>query len=81
MRVALDTSAYSALMRGHRDVASLVRRAEAVLLPAVVAGELLYGFRHGSRLEENAWRRTGDAFVGRVTVEPGRRATCALELK
>ena len=56
MRVALDTSAYSALMRGHRDVASLVRRAEAVLLPAVVAGELLYGFRHGSRFEENAAR-------------------------
>ena len=56
MRVALDTSAYSALMRGHRDVASLVRRAEAVLLPAVVAGELLYGFRFGSRFEENAAR-------------------------
>jgi tRNA(fMet)-specific endonuclease VapC len=43
-------------MRGHRDVASLVRRAEAVLLPAVVAGELLYGFRFGSRYEENASR-------------------------
>ncbi len=56
MRVALDTSAYSALMRGHLDVASLVRRAEAVLLPAVVAGELLYGFRYGSRFEENATR-------------------------
>jgi tRNA(fMet)-specific endonuclease VapC len=56
VRVALDTSAYSALMRGHLDVASLVRRAEAVLLPAVVAGELLYGFRHGSRFEENAAR-------------------------
>ena len=56
MRVALDTSAYSALMRGHRDIASLVRRAEAVLLPAVVAGELLYGFRYGSRFEENAAR-------------------------
>ena len=56
MRVALDTSAYSALMRGHRDVASLVRRAAAVLLPAIVAGELLYGFRYGSGLEENAAR-------------------------
>ena len=56
MRVALDTSAYSALMRGHRDIAALIRRAEAVLLPAVVAGELLYGFRYGSRFEENAAR-------------------------
>lgn len=56
MKVALDTSAYSALMRGHREVASLVRRSEAVLLPAIVAGELLYGFRFGSRFEENAAR-------------------------
>ena len=56
MRVALDTSAYSALMRGHREVASMVRRAVAVLLPAVAAGELLYGFRFGSRFEENAAR-------------------------
>ena len=39
----------------------MVRRAEAVLLPAVVAGELLYGFRYGSRFEENAARL--EAFV------------------
>ena len=56
MRIALDTNAYSALMRGHRDVAALIRRSEGVLVPAVVAGELLYGFRVGSRFEENAAR-------------------------
>ncbi len=56
MRVLLDTSAYSALMRGHRGVAAMVRRAEGVLLSAVVVGELLYGFRHGERFEENAAR-------------------------
>lgn len=56
MKVLLDTNAYSALIRGHRGVAALVRRAEAVLLSSVVAGELLYGFRNGSRLEENAAR-------------------------
>lgn len=61
MRVALDTSGYSALMRGHGDVTALVRRAETVLLPAVVAGELLYGFRYGSRFDENAARL--DAFL------------------
>ena len=56
MRVLLDTNAYSALMRGHREVAAVVRRTEGVLLSSVVAGELLYGFRHGSRFEENAAR-------------------------
>ena len=53
MRILLDTNAYSALMRGHRDVADRVRRAEQVLLSTVVAGELLFGFRLGTRLKKN----------------------------
>ncbi|HEY0512838.1 MAG TPA: type II toxin-antitoxin system VapC family toxin [Thermoanaerobaculia bacterium] len=54
MRILLDTNAYSALRRGHEFVAEQVRRSEEVLLSAVVAGELLFGFRNGSRYEENA---------------------------
>lgn len=53
MRLLLDTNAYAALMRGHVGVADRVRRAEQVLLSAVVAGELIFGFRNGSRYEEN----------------------------
>ena len=53
MKLLLDTNAYAALMRGHRDVAATLRRAERVLLSAIVAGELLYGFRHGRRRQEN----------------------------
>jgi tRNA(fMet)-specific endonuclease VapC len=54
VKVLLDTNAYSALMRGHSQVSTLVRRSTEVLLSAVVVGELLYGFRHGSRFERNA---------------------------
>lgn len=53
MRVLLDTNAYVELRRGDDRVAELVRRSEKVLISAVVAGELLYGFRHGSRLRDN----------------------------
>jgi tRNA(fMet)-specific endonuclease VapC len=53
MRVLLDTNAYSALKRGHPDVVRLVRHSQEVLLSTVVAGELLYGFRCGSRFERN----------------------------
>lgn len=67
MRIALDTNAYSALMRGHREVAALIRRSEAVLVPAVVVGELLYGFRLGTRFEENAARL--EAFLAAPFVE------------
>ncbi|MGB5343135.1 MAG: type II toxin-antitoxin system VapC family toxin [Thermoanaerobaculia bacterium] len=67
MRIALDTNAYSALMRGHRDVAALIRRSEVVLVPAVVVGELIYGFRLGSRFEENAARL--EAFLSAPSVD------------
>ena len=53
MRILLDSNAYSNLRRGHGPVADLIRRSEEVLLPLVVIGELLYGFRNGSRLERN----------------------------
>ncbi len=53
MRVLLDSNAYSLLMRGHEQVAELVRMAEEVLLSAVVVGELMYGFRRGSYFERN----------------------------
>jgi len=53
MKILLDTNAYSGLMAGHPRVAGRVRRAERVLLSAVVAGELIFGFRNGSRYGRN----------------------------
>lgn len=50
----MDTNAYSLLMRGQEQVAEIVRAAEELLFSAVVVGELLYGFRRGSRFEQNA---------------------------
>ena len=49
-------------MLGREQVSRIVRDAEEVLLPAVVLGELLYGFRHGSRYERNV--RDMRTFVG-----------------
>ncbi len=54
MRALLDSNAYSLLMRGQEQVADIVRAADELLFSAVVVGELLYGFRHGSRFEQNA---------------------------
>jgi tRNA(fMet)-specific endonuclease VapC len=52
MRLLLDTNAYVALMQGHPGVAGRVRLAERLLISAVVAGELIFGFRNGSRHEK-----------------------------
>ena len=53
MSVLVDTDAYSALMRGHPVVATRVRETDRVLLSTIVVGELLFGFRSGTRYERN----------------------------
>ena len=53
MRVLLDSNAYSRLMRGDEQTAAVVRGATDILMSAVVIGELLYGFRNGSRFDRN----------------------------
>ena len=75
MRVLLDTNAYSALKRGHDGVAALVRGSDEVLFSAVVAGELLYGFRNGTKFASN--RRDLEAFLASpfVTMVPVSLAT------
>lgn len=61
-RIALDTSAYSAFMRGHRGVAEALRHAEEIVVSPVVLGELHAGFRKGTRRSDN--ERELAAFVG-----------------
>jgi len=53
VKISLDTNAYTAMKRGHQAIIDRVRRAERVLLSAVTAGELIFGFRYGSRYQRN----------------------------
>jgi len=75
VRLLLDTDAYSALKRGHPATCDLVRRSEDVLFSPIVAGELLHGFRCGSRFERN--RQDLDEFIASpfVKVVPVTMAT------
>jgi len=52
-RLTLDTSAYSAFKRGHTGVVRHLRRAEEILLPTIVLGELLGGFEAGRQSRRN----------------------------
>lgn len=69
-RVCLDTSGYSAFKRGHEGAIDILQRAGEIVLPAVVVGELLAGFRMGSRNRIN--RRELDGFLAsaRVRIAP-----------
>lgn len=51
--VLLDTNAYSRLMQGDEGVIRIADEASRVYLCSVVLGELMSGFRHGTRYERN----------------------------
>lgn len=53
MKLILDTNAYTALRRGDGRVVRVVREAQRILFSTIVCGELLYGFKHGTRFLEN----------------------------
>lgn len=53
LKILLDTNAYSDLARGEFRLAARVRSADTVIFSSVVAGELLGGFRRGTRYREN----------------------------
>jgi tRNA(fMet)-specific endonuclease VapC len=53
VRILLDTNAYAGFMRGHAGFRDLIFGADEVLFSVIVLGELNYGFRRGSRLQEN----------------------------
>ena len=53
-QIALDTSTYAHLRRGHSTVIEWIAAASVVDVSATVLGELEAGFRLGSRYDENA---------------------------
>jgi len=52
-RILLDTSAYSAALRGDRAVGELLRQVDQIFVPAIVLGELKAGFARGKRRRKN----------------------------
>lgn len=67
-RVLLDTSAYSAFMRGHESVKRAIQTADEIVLNPVVLGELRAGFRRVSRTLENEDRLSTFRASSRVSM-------------
>ena len=53
MRVMLDTSAYSAFMKGHPEIKRALQQAVVIYVSPIVLGELHAGFRRGRRRAQN----------------------------
>ena len=53
MKIMLDTSAYVRFKRNAVETVEIIVRDELILFSPVVLGELMFGFRNGTRFEEN----------------------------
>jgi tRNA(fMet)-specific endonuclease VapC len=53
MKIMLDTSAYVGFKRNTPDAVEIIVKAELIVFSPVVVGELMFGFRNGTRFKEN----------------------------
>lgn len=53
MKIMLDTSAYVGFKRNAVEAVEIIVKAELIIFSPVVMGELMFGFRNGTRFKEN----------------------------
>jgi len=53
MKYLLDTSAYVGFKRNKVEVVEIIIKAELILFSTIVLGELMFGFRNGTKFEKN----------------------------
>ena len=53
MKILLDTNAYVGFKHNVEQVVNIIASAEQIYFSPVVMGELMFGFRNGSRFNEN----------------------------
>ncbi|MFP4049390.1 MAG: type II toxin-antitoxin system VapC family toxin [Desulfovermiculus sp.] len=53
MKILLDTNVYVGFMRGHHGIVDYLAQATSIIFSPIVLGELLFGFRCGTRYDKN----------------------------
>ena len=53
MNLLLDTNAYVGFKLGNKELVEYLIRADTILISPVVLGELMFGFRSGTRFDSN----------------------------
>ena len=53
MKLILDTNTYVGFKLGYSELIEYLTRAEILLMSPIVLGELIFGFRNGSRFDKN----------------------------
>lgn len=87
MIILLDTSAYVGFKRHIAEVVEIIVRAEQILLSPIVLGELMFGFRNGTRFDQNmddlnrflAHEAVSLVQIGQITSDRYSRITAQLK--
>lgn len=66
-RICIDTNAYSNFLRGDKSLRNVFKTAEFICIPIFVIGELLTGFKRGSKKKENI--STLEKFLNQPQIE------------
>jgi len=53
VKIMLDTSAYVGFKRNAVEAVEIIVKAELIIFSPIVMGELMFGFRNGTRFKEN----------------------------
>lgn len=53
MKILMDTSAYVGFKLNNQEIVNAVLNADTILFSPVVLGELMFGFRNGTRFKNN----------------------------
>ena len=67
MKILLDTSAYVAFKLNNVEIVEAIVNADQILFSPIVLGELMFGFRSGSRFKKN--KKELDQFLSHEAVE------------
>lgn len=67
MKIVLDTNVYCLCDTSHPLALEMIEKGKSLFLPVIVYGELYYGFRFGTRFQENLKRL--DQFINDFDVE------------
>jgi tRNA(fMet)-specific endonuclease VapC len=67
MKLILDTDAYVGFKLGYSEIVEYLARAEIIFVSPIVLGELIFGFRNGSRFTKNM--EDLDLFLSHPAVE------------
>lgn len=87
MKLLLDTNAYAGFKMGIPELIEFIGQANSILISPIVMGELIFGFRSGTRLQKNmdelnqflAHEAVEVIYIGEITAD--RYARIAEQLK